>query len=248
MGRKKAFSGCMVTARLTANPFIFGTQPGGIDPFSKPVDLPNLKTLVRQRNFSDVDLGRNTQLKRREPYHPDSRMWTAQSGMGELDLRFRNVGGLGGLVVSIVFIVTPPQWCNMPRAQVGQPVANSDMARTWLAQCQEHEGCKGTWELSYTPTRLLDLGEPSDDLTVRLVETQRTPIKGGGYVALSHCWGPPHLRPTRTTKALLPEFLKGIPFESLPLSFKDAIKFCRKLGFRYLWINSLYIIQDNHND
>jgi Heterokaryon incompatibility protein (HET) len=30
--------------------------------------------------------------------------------------------------------------------------------------------------------------------------------------------------------------------------FKDAIDFTRSLGYRYLWVDSLCIIQDSHDD
>lgn len=41
---------------------------------------------------------------------------------------------------------------------------------------------------------------------------------------------------------------KGIPFAALPKSFQHAITFVRQLGVRYLWIDSLCIIQDSEHD
>ena len=35
----------------------------------------------------------------------------------------------------------------------------------------------------------------------------------------------------------------GIPYDAQPQLFKDAIEFTRKLSIRYLWIDSLCIIQ-----
>lgn len=40
----------------------------------------------------------------------------------------------------------------------------------------------------------------------------------------------------------------GIPWESLPKSFQDAIAVCRVLDVSYLWIDSLCIIQDSTSD
>ncbi|KAJ9150096.1 Chromosome transmission fidelity protein [Coniochaeta hoffmannii] len=66
------------------------------------------------------------------------------------------------------------------------------------------------------------------------------------YVCLSHCWG---LRPfLRTLTRTLKAHIDNIPFASLPLTFQEAIDFTRRLGIRYLWIDSLCIIQDDESD
>jgi len=41
---------------------------------------------------------------------------------------------------------------------------------------------------------------------------------------------------------------KAIPIESLPPTFQDAVHITRRLGFNYLWIDSLCIIQDSPED
>ena len=41
---------------------------------------------------------------------------------------------------------------------------------------------------------------------------------------------------------------KSIPIHSLPKTFIDAISAVKRLGVRYLWIDSLYIIQDSSVD
>ena len=66
------------------------------------------------------------------------------------------------------------------------------------------------------------------------------------YVALSHCWG-------ETNTAILKEdtlrtMTGGIDWSQLPKTFQDAIYVTRRLGFRYLWIDSLCIIQDSTED
>lgn len=68
----------------------------------------------------------------------------------------------------------------------------------------------------------------------------------GRYVALSHCWGAAHM--LRTTSTTLGNRLAGIPFSSLPLTFKDAAPFTRCLGYRYPWIDLLCIVQDDPLD
>jgi len=77
------------------------------------------------------------------------------------------------------------------------------------------------------------------------------PMKGekGHYLALSHCWGP-SVSGERliTTKATLESRLKSIPLSKMPSNFFDATIITRKLGYRYLWIDSLCIIQDSCED
>lgn len=38
----------------------------------------------------------------------------------------------------------------------------------------------------------------------------------------------------------------GMPITELPQTFHDAIEVCRALNIRYLWIDSLCIIQNDH--
>jgi len=51
-----------------------------------------------------------------------------------------------------------------------------------------------------------------------------------------------------TTKDTLPERYSGILWQNLPLSFQDAITATAELGIRYLWIDSLCIVQDDATD
>lgn len=48
--------------------------------------------------------------------------------------------------------------------------------------------------------------------------------------------------------ATLDAHLRDIPWASIPQTFQDAIKVVRKLGIRYIWINSLCIIQNDADD
>jgi hypothetical protein len=66
------------------------------------------------------------------------------------------------------------------------------------------------------------------------------------YVALSHCWGG-IISPLLTTENI-DAFQKSIPFSTLPANFRDAVVITRKLGLRYVWIDSLCIIQNSKLD
>jgi hypothetical protein len=91
------------------------------------------------------------------------------------------------------------------------------------------------------PTRVMDIsyGQP------RLLVTQN---QRGHYIALSHCWGSGEKRPLCTTTENLKEHISGIPFTKVPKTFQDAIKICAEIGYQYLWIDSLCILQDSEED
>ena len=67
------------------------------------------------------------------------------------------------------------------------------------------------------------------------------PRSQGFYVALSHCWGDTQ-SPTTTTTTLA-EHLKQLPMADMPQKFRDAVLITRELGIKYLWIDSLCILQ-----
>lgn len=54
--------------------------------------------------------------------------------------------------------------------------------------------------------------------------------------------------PIRTTKANYEQMKEGILISELPKTFRDAIKIAKSLYVRYLWIDSLCIIQDSEED
>jgi hypothetical protein len=66
------------------------------------------------------------------------------------------------------------------------------------------------------------------------------------YIALSHRWG--RTNPLTTTTKTLPERVAGIPLTSLSQTFREAIYVARMLDIRYLWIDSLCILQDSQDD
>lgn len=66
------------------------------------------------------------------------------------------------------------------------------------------------------------------------------------YVSLSHRWTAGNVR--RLTQDGLDDMLKCIPPADLSPTFQDAIRVTRNLGIRYIWIDSLCIIQDSPVD
>ena len=95
------------------------------------------------------------------------------------------------------------------------------------------------------PTRVLNISPPDSD-SVYLEEQTKSSNVNRPYAALSHCWG--LSQPFITTSETLEERKQGISITVLPQTYQDAIKIARTLGLRYLWIDSLCIIQNDTQD
>ncbi|GME25360.1 HET-domain-containing protein [Neofusicoccum parvum] len=121
-----------------------------------------------------------------------------------------------------------------------------ELARFWLRRClRTHDGCsKFQSSPPFMPTRVLDVSGGE----VRLVETKQEsiPEPDQRYVALSHCWGAVQIITTK--KATLQDRLTQISTADLSKTFQNAVEVTRKLSFRYLWIDSLCIVQDDGAD
>ncbi|KAK9423645.1 putative Heterokaryon incompatibility domain-containing protein [Seiridium unicorne] len=123
----------------------------------------------------------------------------------------------------------------------------------WLECCVlnqngSHKRCSDVKTPGY-PRRLLDIGVFQTSNSVRLIDTRTWSSPLPEYTALSHCWGPPtgH-RPLQTTSANLEAHKTKIPMEHLPKTFQDAVKITQRLGKKFLWVDSLAIIQDDKQD
>ncbi|KAI5459161.1 heterokaryon incompatibility protein-domain-containing protein, partial [Mariannaea sp. PMI_226] len=92
------------------------------------------------------------------------------------------------------------------------------------------------------PTRVIDVGS-SDGQEPRLYVSSG---EVAPYTTLSYRWG--ENLDHRTVKANFQERLDKLPMSSLPALYQDAITVTRGLGVRYLWIDSLCIIQDDNED
>lgn len=67
------------------------------------------------------------------------------------------------------------------------------------------------------------------------------------YWTLSHRWGDPS-RVLQLRKTTEDSFRHGIALEQLSPTFRDAVLLVYRLGYRYLWIDSLCIFQDSLAD
>jgi hypothetical protein len=118
-----------------------------------------------------------------------------------------------------------------------------DRAKEWLRDCQQDHSCSTKPpDQNNLPTRVLDL-QAQNTTGVSLFETQH---RTGVYACLSHRWGVS--QPLKTTKANISQLQDEILETDLPRTFLDAIAVARHLSIRYLWIDSLCIVQDDDND
>ncbi|KAH8596832.1 heterokaryon incompatibility protein-domain-containing protein, partial [Bisporella sp. PMI_857] len=90
------------------------------------------------------------------------------------------------------------------------------------------------------PKRLIDVGLANG--SVRLCESK---IRAR-YLTLSHCWGEGQVAMTTTLN--FQDRCQEITMSSLSKVFQEAIKVTRFFGIRYIWIDSLCIIQDSRDD
>jgi len=113
----------------------------------------------------------------------------------------------------------------------------------WVLNCLKNHRCTKGKLGHFIPPRLLEY----DDHFLRLLNFHSFSSKKENnlkleYAALSYCWGPTPSHLTLTTDNM-PTLEAGISLSSLPQTFLDAIQICRQLKIKYIWIDSLCIVQ-----
>ncbi|KAF2627583.1 HET-domain-containing protein [Macroventuria anomochaeta] len=125
-----------------------------------------------------------------------------------------------------------------------------DIVQEWLHDCDRHRDCarqqgrmRDARRSAGVPTRLIDVGIVGD----QSVHLQEENIEANAeWVALSHQWGPPPYYFTETSN--VDSRKSGIKLADLPKTFRDAVAVTRALKRRYLWIDSICIIQGHGGD
>ena len=141
-----------------------------------------------------------------------------------------------------------PEQSNTPsiRAEINEAPDGAraiELARNWINKCcEEHKLCARATEMTLPP-RIVDVGLPDGSQEPRLLEREG---RKGLYLTLSHIWG--GKTHGITTTANVKERKDAILLPLLPKTFRDAIIITRKLRFRYIWIDSLCILQDSSED
>jgi hypothetical protein len=126
--------------------------------------------------------------------------------------------------------------------------------KNYLRDCTEsHERCPGSATHGRIPDAVQHpLQHPDNFRVIEVFNLQLidAPI-GCRYMALSYVWEKRASNQiTRLTKTTITSFYQreGIPLSSLPQIIKDAIHVCRRIDEKYLWVDSLCIVQDDDFD
>lgn len=140
----------------------------------------------------------------------------------------------------------PDAWESAPVGLRTSPRTDSeeafDKCRSWIEECTtgDHGYCVAPVG-GALPTRVVDVGRQTS--VIRLIETNGLV---DSYLALSHCWGSKQI--ITTTKDTLKDRKLQIHICELSRTFNDAVTMTRRLGFDYIWIDSLCIVQDDPLD
>ncbi|KAI1012880.1 hypothetical protein LB503_001454 [Fusarium chuoi] len=108
-----------------------------------------------------------------------------------------------------------------------------------------HQKCQYSRDI-VLPTRVINVSGHTAQLQINEKEAR------GTYLALSYCWGKPDPKMQGRLSELRlnneQALVKEIKLEELEQSVQDAICVTRELGFTYLWVDRLCIIQNCPED
>jgi Heterokaryon incompatibility protein (HET) len=119
---------------------------------------------------------------------------------------------------------------------VGQDL--EELTESWVQDCLDNHRLCPKPKDAPLPIRLLNVGSDSEPLEClrRVITEDMT----GKWITLSY-----YLRETnhlRTTSKTLGQHLRCVYFDKLPKTIQNAVIVTRRLGARYLWVDSLCII------
>ncbi|KAH9885322.1 heterokaryon incompatibility protein-domain-containing protein [Xylariomycetidae sp. FL2044] len=121
-----------------------------------------------------------------------------------------------------------------------------DYIKSRLQNCQDHRSlCRQSSSCRRMPSRLIEEQTEGANHRFRVVSTIDENVQEP-YITLSHRWGDSVL--LKLTKGNMVEFGRRLPSEKMPQTFIDAAIAAQELGIRYLWIDSLCILQDSPDD
>ncbi|CAO2657923.1 Nn.00g071830.m01.CDS01 [Neocucurbitaria sp. VM-36] len=124
-------------------------------------------------------------------------------------------------------------------------------ANGWLKECSHsHDACRqqSLSDTTFLPTRLIDVRPDGQEGSyVRVVNSASLESTDDqiDYVALSHVW---NQEDVTLSSGILQDMLTELPLQALPTAVTAAISTAQRLGYRYIWVDSLCILQDVEED
>lgn len=116
-----------------------------------------------------------------------------------------------------------------------------ELMKSWVDWCDNgHRSC--VRKTRVLPARLLDVSVDANFVYLVGAAT----LDPEPYATLSYCWG--KSQTVVTTYATLDKHMQGLEVPCLPRTLQDGIKTTRALGLKYLWVDSLCIVQDSIED
>ncbi|KAI9150532.1 Heterokaryon incompatibility protein [Paramyrothecium foliicola] len=132
---------------------------------------------------------------------------------------------------------------NESRGRVCDPtLIDVELVRKWIHRCDttHQRSCTRQYDLQLLPTATLSF----IDIENQCIATPASEVR---YVALSYVWGTKSV--VRALKSNIADLRRQWAFVSdqyqLPRTVKDAIALCSYLDIRYLWVDSVCIVQDD---
>lgn len=122
-----------------------------------------------------------------------------------------------------------------------------ELAYEWYkACCKSHNHCRHLSSQSkFAPSRLIDVGVEGES-NWRLCLCPEDVADPPDYMTLSYRWAQNPAVVLRSST--IEDFRRGSPIDGLPKTFREAITVARRFSVRYLWIDSLCIVQDSSED
>jgi hypothetical protein len=183
-----------------------------------------------------------------------------ESKRKDVDLAFELFGEEDDAVVKLLRIHRRP--LNTSRLSD----ENIAKMRDWIRDCVEnHDGCcsdlkrldseAATEAMPFLPTRMIEVGDALNNTHPRLIitsemESRASKDEDRKYMALSYCWGQVDgtTKLLKTTHNTMRSRTEKIELDTMPQAFQDAVSIARTLSIKYLWIDSLCIIQNDARD
>ncbi|KAI3329016.1 HET-domain-containing protein [Xylariaceae sp. AK1471] len=122
---------------------------------------------------------------------------------------------------------------------------NMVLARHWIRDClKSHDMCasgSSHRHAAFLPARLIDTQDPKRPFLHETIDA-----RGIEYIVLSYVWG--HGEMFKSTAANFKDHQHCIPLQSVPRTVTHAFQVTRELGYRYIWVDALCIMQDDDDD